>query len=91
MIKENRNFKIEKEIFEVRCQYEKELHSNKNGLSTIGFMAILGLVALATQGKESSRNQKEMAVVPKAPASVCVHKGISLCEAKAKDEFVHSR
>ena len=90
MIKENKNFRLEQEAFSVRCRYEKELHSNKNGLSTLGFMAILAVVALASQGKQHQPVLNGVETVQKAPVPVCSQKVDALC-LKNNEKFVHSR
>lgn len=36
------------EEFELRRQYEKELHSNKNSFHTLGIFCALGLLSLTT-------------------------------------------
>lgn len=54
-------FKSEQEAFDLRCTYERELHSNGNGLVSLGFMTIMAVVALAS------------CELPKEP--VCVKKG----------------
>ena len=87
---ENKNFKMEQEAFHVRRTYEKELHSNKNVLSTLGFMAILGLVALASQGNQYQPALNEGHTAQKTPVPVCSQKVDALC-LKNNEELVHSR
>jgi len=90
MIKENKNFKFEKEAFLLRCRYEKELHSNKNGLSTLGFMVILSVVALASQERPLQPVLKGTEIAQKVPVSVCSQKVDALC-LKENEKLVHSR
>ena len=90
MIKENKNFKLEQEAFSVRCRYEKELHSNKNGLSTLGFMVVLAVVALGSQEKHPQPVLNSAGTVQKAPISVCSQNVEALCF-KRNGELVHSR
>lgn len=90
MIKENKNFKFEKEAFLLRCRYEKELHSNKNSLSTLGFMVILAVVALASQERYLQPVLKGTEMGQKAPVPVCSQKVGVLC-LKENEKLVHSR
>ena len=90
MIKENKNFKFEKEVFLLRCHYEKELHSNKNSLSTLGFMVILAVVALASQERYLQPVLKGAEMTQKAPLPVCSQKVDALC-LKENEKFMHSR
>lgn len=90
MIKENKNFRLEQEAFSVRCCYEKELHSNKNGLSTLGFMVVLAVLALASQEKHLQPVTKGTEMGQKAPVPVCSQKVDALC-LKENEKFVHSR
>ena len=41
-------FKLEQEAFALRCKYEKELHSNRSSLFSVGFMTMMAIVALAS-------------------------------------------
>lgn len=41
-------FKSEQEAFDLRCKYEKELHSNNTSFFSVGFMTIMAIVALAS-------------------------------------------
>ena len=41
-------FKSEQEAFDLRCTYERELHSNGNGLVSLGFMSVMAVIALAS-------------------------------------------
>lgn len=90
MIKENKNFRLEQEVFSVRCCYEKELHSNKNGLSTLGFMVVLAVLALGSQEKHLQPVTKGTEMGQKAPVTVCSQKVDALC-LKENEKFVHSR
>ena len=53
-------FKSEQEAFDLRCKYEKELHSNNTSFFSVGFMTIMAIVALASceVPKEPSYVQK---------------------------------
>ncbi len=53
---ENRKRKLEKEEFELRRRYEKNLHSNGSGLNGLGFMIILSVFALMGCGERSKHS-----------------------------------
>lgn len=90
MIKENKNFRLEQEAFSLRCRYEKELHSNKNGWATLGFMVILSVVALASQEKHLQPVSKGTEIAQKVPVPICSQKVDASC-LKENEKFVHSR
>ena len=88
---ENKNFKMEQEAFLVRRTYEKELHSNKNVLSTLGFMAVLAIFALASQGQQINNTDTTLSRNTKKTATpVCSQKVNVLC-LKNSDEYSNAR
>lgn len=87
---ENKNFKMEQEAFLVRHTYEKELHSNKNILPTLGFMAVLAVVALASQEQQMEPISNRSRTVQKEAVSISSQKVDVLC-LKRNEEFNHSR
>ncbi len=91
MIKENKNFKIEQEAFLLRCRYEKELHSNKNSLQTLGFMAILMFGALASHEKQGVMSSNFVKPTQKEAVLVSSQRTDSLCVTKENANLIHSR
>ena len=53
---ENNKQKLEKEAFELRRRYEKNLHSNGSGLNGLIVMAILSVFALMGCGERSKNS-----------------------------------
>lgn len=91
MLKENKNFKIEREAFLLRCRYEKELHSNKNSLQTLGFIAILMFGALASQEKQMVISSNPVKPSQKEPVPVSSQRTDSLYVTKGNNNDIHSR